>query len=103
MSEATSTQKDKLVGDLKVVISDTEELLRMTADEVGESANELRGRLQERLSQARVHLSHAQEAAVARAKAAGLATDEYVHDHPWNSIGVAAGIGFLIGLLISRR
>ena len=39
----------------------------------------------------------------ARAKAAGRATDAYVHEHPWQSIGVAAGIGLLLGMLIARR
>jgi ElaB/YqjD/DUF883 family membrane-anchored ribosome-binding protein len=40
---------------------------------------------------------------VARAKAAGHAADDYVHENPWRAIGVAAGIGVIIGLLIGRR
>jgi ElaB/YqjD/DUF883 family membrane-anchored ribosome-binding protein len=31
------------------------------------------------------------------------ATDDYVHEHPWRAVGAAAGVGLIIGLLISRR
>ncbi|MBU0588866.1 MAG: YqjD family protein [Gammaproteobacteria bacterium] len=103
MTEMTATQKDKLMSDLRLVISDAEELLRMTADEASEGAAELRGRIQGRMLQAKAELAHLQEVAIAKAKAAGHATDEFVHENPWKSIGVAAGIGLVMGLLISRR
>lgn len=103
MAEMTAGQKDKLMGDLRVVIADAEELLRMTADEAGEGAADVRSRVQARLNQAKADLLHLQEVAVARAKAVGHATDEFVHDNPWKSIGIAAGIGLVVGLLISRR
>jgi ElaB/YqjD/DUF883 family membrane-anchored ribosome-binding protein len=96
-------QKDKLMNDLRVVIADAEEMLRMTADEVSEGAADLRSRLQARMNQAKADLLHLQEAAVARAKAAGHATDEFVHENPWKSIGIAAGVGLVVGLLIGRR
>jgi ElaB/YqjD/DUF883 family membrane-anchored ribosome-binding protein len=41
--------------------------------------------------------------AVEKAKARVAATDEYVHANPWQMIGVAAAVGALIGMLISRR
>lgn len=103
MAEITADQKEKLTSDLRVVIADAEELLRMTADEVGEGAADLRGRVQTRINQAKAELGHLQEAAVAKAKAAGHATDEFVHQNPWKSIGIAAGVGLVVGLLISRR
>lgn len=103
MNDLTGTQKEKLMNDLRVVISDAEELLRMTADEAGESAADLRGRVQMRMHQAKEELANLQVAAVAKAKAAGHATDEFVHENPWKSIGIAAGVGLVVGLLISRR
>ena len=103
MNEVTLVQKDKLMGDLRVVIADAEELLRMTADEVGESAAAVRARIQTRLNHAKEDLLQLQQTVVARAKAAGLAADEYVHENPWRSIGIGAGIGLLVGLLIGRR
>ncbi|WP_114969455.1 DUF883 family protein [Rhodoferax ferrireducens] len=103
MNDMTAVQKDKLMSDLRVVIADAEEMLRMTADEVGEGAADLRSRVQARMNQAKADLVHLQEAAVAKAKAAGHATDEFVHENPWKSIGIAAGVGLVVGLLIGRR
>lgn len=103
MSELSNAQRDKLMSDLKLVIADAEEVLRMTAEQAGEGAAELRGRVQGRIQQAKAELLHLQEVAVAKVKAAGHATDEFVHENPWKSIGVAAGIGLVIGLLIGRR
>ena len=103
MNDITSTQKDKLMSDLRLVITDAEELLRMTADEAGESAANIRSRVQAKMNQAKADLINLQAVAVAKAKAAGHATDEFVHENPWKSIGVAAGIGLVVGLLIGRR
>ncbi|MDO8450664.1 MAG: DUF883 family protein [Rhodoferax sp.] len=103
MVEMTTVHKDKLMSDLRVVIADAEELLRMTADEAGEGAADIRSRVQARLNQAKADLVHLQEAAVAKARAAGHATDEFVHENPWKSIGIAAGIGLVVGLLVGRR
>lgn len=103
MNDMTMVQKDKLMSDLRVVIADAEELLRMTADEAGEGAANIRSRVQDRMNQAKADLVHLQEAAVAKAKAAGHAADEFVHDNPWKSIGIAAGIGLVVGLLVGRR
>ncbi len=103
MNEISESQKDKLMNDLRLVISDAEELLKMTADEAGEGAAGLRSRVQQRMNQAKAELVHLQMAAVAKARAAGHATDEFVHGNPWKAVGIGAGVGLLVGLLISRR
>ena len=103
MNDMTTAHKDKLMSDLRVVIADAEELLRMTADQAGESAADVRSRVQAKMNQANADLIHLQQAAVAKAKAAGHATDEFVHENPWKSIGIAAGVGLVVGLLIGRR
>ncbi len=103
MTEMTAVQKDKLMGDLGVVISDAEELLRMTANQAGEGAADLRDRVQTRMQQAKAEQANLQHAVVVKAQAAGHAADEFVHENPWKSIGVAAGIGLVAGLLIGRR
>lgn len=95
--------KDKLVADMKVVVADAEELLRATAGQAGEKVAELRGRIQDHLNAAKSSLADAQAAVIDRARQVGHATDDYVHDNPWRSVGVAAGIGFIVGLLIGRR
>lgn len=103
MNEANAVNKDKLVADLKVVIADAEELLRATAGQAGEKVSALREKIQDNLARARASLADAQAAMVDKAKEVGHATDEYVRDNPWKSVGIAAGVGFVIGLLVGRR
>jgi len=103
MNDMTNSTKDKLVSDFKVVVSDAEELLRLTANQAGDRVADLRGRLQDHLATAKASLADAQAAVVERTRAVARATDDYVHDNPWKSIGIAAGMGLIIGLLIGRR
>ncbi|WIM04952.1 MAG: DUF883 family protein [Candidatus Nitricoxidivorans perseverans] len=103
MSNMTVVTKDKLVADMRVVVADAEELLRATANQAGDKVAEVRARIQDHLASAKVRLAEAEAVVIDRAKAVGHATDDYVHDNPWRSVGVAAGIGFIVGLLIGRR
>lgn len=93
----------KLVEDLKAVVSSTEELLKATAAQTGEQVESARARVQASLRDVKAALASAQAKVVERAKEAARATDEYVHGHPWQSVGLAATVGFLIGFLVGRR
>jgi len=103
MSDTTVAQKDRLMADLRVAAADAEALLKLTANDVTESTAGLRERLQDRLNQAKHNLLTLQASATEKAKAAGHVADDYVHDHPWRSVAVGAGVGLLVGLLIGRR
>lgn len=103
MNQMTSAQRDRVMSDLRVVIADTEELLRMTAGQAGESAANLRARLEARMQQAKAELASAQHSVVAQAQVAGRAVDEFVHQNSWKAMGIAASVGLLVGLLIVRR
>src|SRR5574340_1478807 len=98
----SEVSKEKLMQDLRVVVSDAEELLRATAGQAGEKATAARERIQESLVSAKARLIAAEEAVVAKTKQAAKATDEYVHENPWKAVGIAAGVGLVIGMLISR-
>ena len=93
----------KLVQDLKVVMHDAEALLKATAGEVGEKAREARVRLAASIESARTGLHNIEEKAIAQAKAAATATDKVIREHPYQSIGVAFGVGLLIGVLVTRK
>ncbi len=101
--ETTDVNRDKLVADMKVVIADAEELLRATAGQAGEKVAAARARIQDSMETAKFKLSQLGEASAERAKAAARVTDDYVHDHPWHAVGVAALVGLVLGTLISRR
>jgi len=94
--------KEKLMQDLRVVVADAEELLRATAGQAGEKVSAARERIQENLAAAKARLAAAQDAVVAKTKQAAKVTDEYVHENPWKAVGIAAGAGLIIGMLISR-
>jgi ElaB/YqjD/DUF883 family membrane-anchored ribosome-binding protein len=95
--------KQKLMEDLSAVVNDAEELMKATASQTGERVTAARARAEETLKAAKVRLADAQEALVDKAKVAAKEADEYVHENPWKTAGVAAAIGVLIGALITRR
>ena len=103
MSDVNQAQRERLMSDLNAIVGEAEGLLRVTAGAAGEGAAELRAKVQESLDRAKRNLVELQEVAVEKAKTAGRATDAYVHEKPWQSISLAAGIGLLLGMLISRR
>ena len=105
-TELTGTKdevtKERLMQDLRIVVSDAEELLRATASQAGEKVSAARERIQENLAVAKERLAEAQHQVVEKTRAAAKATDEYVHENPWKAVGIAAGVGLVIGMLISR-
>lgn len=104
MSDTTTAeQREKLMADLRMVVTDAEELLKLTANHMGEGAVGLRERLHDRITQAKHSLLDLQATATEKAKAAGHAADDYVHEHPWKSVAIGAGLGVILGMLISRR
>jgi ElaB/YqjD/DUF883 family membrane-anchored ribosome-binding protein len=103
MNTRSASLSSDMESDVNKAISGAEDMLAQAAGSTGEKAAELRGRALEQLKALRGRLQDAHAAALRQSKAAARATDDYVHDHPWRAIGVAAGVGVLIGLLIGRR
>ncbi|HZW87163.1 MAG TPA: DUF883 family protein [Gallionella sp.] len=95
--------KEQLIADFKVVVADAEALLKATASQGGEKLAEVRAKAEESLKVVKVRMAEAQAALLDKTKAAAKATDTYVHENPWRAVGAAAGVGLVIGLLISRR
>jgi ElaB/YqjD/DUF883 family membrane-anchored ribosome-binding protein len=97
-NQHASVTRDKLVEDVKVLSKDVQELLKATASVVGDKAAEARVKVEESLKVAQDKLSVVHENAKAKGQEAFTATDVYVRDNPWNAVGIAAGIGFLLGI-----
>ncbi|MEY8879562.1 MAG: YqjD family protein [Leptothrix sp. (in: b-proteobacteria)] len=95
--------RDALLAELRQFVSDAEHLLEATAGQVGAEAGEARARIKDRLRITKARVLQLQAAALAQAREAGRATDAYVHDKPWQAIGIAAGVGLLLGVVIGRR
>jgi len=101
--KSADLNKDKLIDSVKSSLNDAEDLLREAATSTGERAAELRDRAMTSLRRTREALYDAQDLVVARGRRAARATDDYVHDKPWQSIAVAGLAGLLVGLLLTRR
>jgi len=100
MNGETSTEK--LVSDLKVLVGDAEELLRATANQAGEKVAAARQRIEQSLIEGRKSLADAEKVLVEKTKEAADVADDYVRENPWSAVGIAAGVGFILGLLIRR-
>ena len=103
MNEATTAARDQLVADMKAVIADAEDLLKATAGAAGERIGAARARAEETLKAARAKLANLDDVVVDQAKDAARAADKYVRNNPWGAVGIAAVVGLLAGVLISRR
>jgi ElaB/YqjD/DUF883 family membrane-anchored ribosome-binding protein len=99
----SATSSDRLMKDLRNVLEDAEALLNATAGQAGERIQHARARAEETVRAARERLSTTTEELSERAREAATETDRYVHDNPWQAVGIAAGVAFIIGLLVSRR
>ena len=102
-SHSIASENEQLLQDVRQVLSNTEDLLQTSSDEGGEKAKELKKRIGENIKNAKARLVDVEQAVVGKAKVAAKATDQFVHENPWKSIGIAAGVGLLLGMLISRR
>ncbi len=91
--------KEKIKNDLKVLVHDAEDLMRVTANDLGEKAREARAKLSETLEAAKATCKRLEERTIATAKA----TDRVIREHPYQSIGIAFGLGLLIGVLVNRK
>jgi ElaB/YqjD/DUF883 family membrane-anchored ribosome-binding protein len=94
--------KDRLVDDLKSLIADAEELLRATTNQAGEAVAAARQKIERSLIEGKKALSDAEQVVIQRSKEAADFADDYVRENPWSAIGIAAGVGLLVGLLMRR-
>ncbi|WP_153111273.1 DUF883 family protein [Propionivibrio limicola] len=103
MSEFSDVNTQKLLADMKTVVTDAEEILQKTKDSAGDEIAEVRERLGESLRDARVRLAEAQAALVDHTKGVACTCDRCVREKPWQAAGIAACIGLLLGIAIGRR
>jgi ElaB/YqjD/DUF883 family membrane-anchored ribosome-binding protein len=98
-TEEIESSTEKLLRDLKAVVHDGEELLRAGAKDLTEKGLAARERLAAALEVAKETRRKLEQRAVASAKA----TDRVIREHPYQSIGVAFGVGMLVGVLVNRK
>jgi ElaB/YqjD/DUF883 family membrane-anchored ribosome-binding protein len=95
--------RQRVMADLQNLARDAEDLLKATASDVSEKAKEARARLGVALERAKTTCEHFQEDTIATAKAAAKKADGVIREHPYQAIGIAFGVGLLIGVLATRK
>jgi ElaB/YqjD/DUF883 family membrane-anchored ribosome-binding protein len=99
MNTDAELANERLTSDLKTVVQDAEELMDATAGQAGEKVSAARTRLAAAIESAKARYQRVQESTVAAAKA----TDKTIRAHPYESIGIAFGLGLLVGVLVARK
>ena len=107
MNQVSAASKDKLLNEFNTVVAETEQLLKSVASLSSDQAGMLKGNVDQALSSASDQVMQIRDQSIAQAKAAALATEEYVRQNPWRAIGivalVTAAAGLVSGLLMARR
>jgi ElaB/YqjD/DUF883 family membrane-anchored ribosome-binding protein len=103
MSVTNDSTRAKIADEFATAMSEAQDMLARAANETGDKARDLRSQVETKLLHAKLRLQELEGEALDRAKNAARATDDYVHDHPWRAVGVAAVVGFVIGLMMNRR
>jgi len=101
--DGEASSKDKLVSDLRNLVTDAEELLRATASQAGEKISEARKKIEQSLVEGKKALADAEKTLLAKSKEGAEMADDYVRENPWTAVGVAAVVGLVLGLLIRGK
>lgn len=99
----TDASTRTLIDDLRAVVAEAEALIAASAGEAGARAGEVRDRAAESVGKARAKLEELEVDVAARAKAAAEQAASYVRDNPLQSVGIAAAVGIVVGLMLGRR
>ena len=93
---------DPAVDDLNRIVVQAEELLRSLGEGGGEAAEAVRSRVTETLEQARARLAATASEAEKVAESIADRADKYVHENPWQSIAIAALLGSVLTLIVTK-
>lgn len=100
---ATEQHKEKLMCELTQVLRDAEDFIKHSEEQAGEGFNSTKQKLESTLKSAKAEINRIEDLVVRKTKEVAHSADGYVRENPWQTAGVAAGVGLLIGLLIARN
>lgn len=105
MANATEVdpQDTRLDDDLALLTETLEEVLKSSGDPADQKYVELKAKAEKSLNDVKARVSNASDTYYYRAKQVTSRADEYVHEKPWQGIGVGATLGLVVGLLLARR
>jgi len=101
--DGETTSKDKIVGDLRNLVADAEELLKATANQAGDKIGVARQKIEQSLIEGKKALADAEKNVLKKSKECAEIADDYVRENPWSAVSIAAGVGLVLGLLIRSK
>ena len=100
---ADQTARDRLAASLKQMVDEADQLLKSAQGAGSDKFNAARDKFETQLRHARADLAELQDSAIHNARRAARTADHVVHEHPYTAMGITAGVGLLLGMLIARR
>ena len=99
----TASSYKTVRNDMKTLVRDAQQLFREASTATGERADELRTKGQDLLDSAAHRAQELQAVALETGKELASTTDDFVKENPWKAVAISAGVGVLLGMLISRK
>ena len=93
---------DPAIEELNHIVDQAESLLRSLGERGGEAAEAVRGRVTQTLNQAKARLADVAVDAEKVAESLADRADEYVRTNPWQAVALAALLGGVVTLLVTK-
>jgi ElaB/YqjD/DUF883 family membrane-anchored ribosome-binding protein len=103
LNDGIGNLKSTASGEVKNLIADVEDLMARIADLKDADVVRVRGKVQRAVEATKQSLSDGADSLRRRAQQAAATADDYVHESPWQAIGIAALVGAVVGILATRR
>ena len=107
LGTATGSEVERITKatkeNLRSLITDMEELLKATVNQTGERIAAVRAKAEESLKITKARLAEQEAAVMAKTRDAAKSAEDYVRANPWQSVGIAAVAGLVLGILAARR
>lgn len=97
------TALSNMAREFRSFVSDVEDLIKATNNLTGDELNKAKAKLEQRITIARRSVEELGGSIAERARKTAQSADDYVHEQPWTAIGAGAGLGLVVGYLLTRR
>ena len=101
-SYALRSSKERAASELSNLVSDAQSLLRNTSEYTADQFDGVKSSMLDKLGEVKAFVADKGSAVLDGSKRSVAATDEYVRDHPWQMVAVAAVAGVIVGAALSR-
>jgi ElaB/YqjD/DUF883 family membrane-anchored ribosome-binding protein len=103
----TPAAREHLFEEFNTLLGETQSLIRSAAELGGDKASAMEASVASGLASAVERLARIRDQAVHQATSTAHAADRYVHEKPWQTVGIVAALsavtGVVAGMLIARR